>query len=191
MLNWIWVTLIFFAVVFAMIAGNGQNMADVLLRAGDDAVRLTLSLLGSMTLWSGLMEILSETGDLRRIGRCIRRLAAPVYGGLQDEACWDAIGMNMAANLLGLGNAATPAGVRAAQLLGSMGADGMRALAALLVMNNAGLQLLPTTVIAMRQAAGSVNAADIWLPSVVSSLASAAVGLFVLTLVTRKGGVRG
>ena len=96
--------------------------------------------------------------------------------------------MNLAANLLGLGNAATPAGILAAQRLAQHGEKGMRALAMLLVLNNAGLTLLPTTVISLRQAAGSADPASTWLPSMAAGAASAAVGVAVLLVLQGREG---
>lgn len=82
-----------------------------------------------------------------------------------SEESWAAMGMNLAANLLGLGNAATPFGIRAAQLLAGQGADGLRGLLVLLVINNSGLELMPSAVMTLRQQAGSVAPGAIWLPT--------------------------
>lgn len=190
MMNRVWTCVLIGSVICGLVCGNVQEMGDALLTAGDDAVKLMLTLLASMTLWSGLMEILSETGDVRRLGRQIRRWAGWLFGDVRDEACWDAMSMNLSANLLGLGNAATPAGVRAAQLLAGQGQAGMTALAAFLALNNAGLQLLPTTVITLRRAAGSIDPAGIWGLSLTAAGVSAAVSMVSL-LVFRRAGAGG
>ena len=170
------------AIVYGMMNGNGSAMAAELMSAGEEALKLTMILVSSMTVWSGMLEILGSAGDLKRLGRMMRSVTSPLFGGVKDAECWEAIGMNLAANVLGMGNAATPAGIHAAKLLASRGEVGMRALAALLVVNNAGLQLMPTTVIAMRQAAGSVDAGCVWLPSLAASAASLAAGLAALRM---------
>lgn len=185
MLNHVWSGMLIASIAVGLGTGNVTEMADMLMTSGEEAIGLMLTLMAAMTLWSGLMEILSEAGDIRRIGRLLRKLTTPVFGGLRDEACWDAMSMNLAANLLGVGNAATPAGIRAAQLLSGQGEAGLRALAALLALNNAGLQLAPTTVITLRQAAGSSDPAGIWGVSLAAALAAATVSLAVLSLLNR------
>lgn len=157
------------------------------MEAGRDSVSLTISLLASMTLWGGLLEILSESGDLKKLSVGMKWLLQGMFGKVTDVTCWEAMGTNLAANLLGVGNAATPAGVRAAKLLAAQGESGMRALAMLLTLNNAGLQLLPTTVISIRQAHGSAEPASIWLPSLASSAVSAVVSVVVLLAIRRRG----
>lgn len=186
MLNQVWSGVLLAAVVFGMTTGKGSEMAAALTSSGEDAIGLTLTLLAAMTLWSGLMEILCEAGDVRRLGKLFRKVTAPAFGGLKDEACWEAMSMNLAANLLGVGNAATPAGVRAAQLLSAQGETGLRALAALLALNNAGIQLMPTTVITMRQAAGSADPAGIWGVSLAAATAAAVVSMLVLQLLNSR-----
>lgn len=184
-MNRIWTVLMLAACVLAAAVSPAQG-ASALLESGSKAVDMALTLMGSMVLWGGLMEVLSATGDVARLGRGLRRRLRPLFGGMEDEACWEAMGMNLAANILGLGNAATPAGVRAAELLSGQGETGLRALAMLLVMNNAGLQVMPTTVIALRSAAGAANPADIWLPAMLSSLAASVCGCGLMWLVNRR-----
>lgn len=177
----VWTTIVIGCVAAALLMGRASEASASLLAAGEESVRLMLMLLGSMTLWSGLLEILAAAGDLARLSRWMRLCLRGLFGGLQDAEAWGAISMSIAANLLGLGNASTPAGVRAAQLLAAQGENGRRALAMLMVINNAGLQLLPTTVITLRQAAGAADAGDFWGVSILA----AAVGLVVSCMVLR------
>ena len=99
--------------------------------------------------------------------------------------------LNLSANLLGLGNAATPAGVRAAELLARRGEEGLRALAMLLALNNSSLQLMPTTVIALRAQAGSAAPADIWPAALLSSAAATLTAAALMMLCQRRRGKRG
>jgi len=168
---------------------EGSGTTAALLQSGEGAVQFMLVLMGSMVLWSGLMEILNATGDIHRLGRLLRRVLAPLFPGLKDEESWAAMGMNIANKLLGLGNAATPAGIRAATLLEKQGEAGLQALAMLLVLNNSGLQLMPTTVITLRSAAGAADPADIWLPALAASGAATLCGGMLMWLLNR-GGVR-
>ncbi|MGN0778833.1 MAG: spore maturation protein A [Aristaeellaceae bacterium] len=169
-------------------AGAGEGGAEALLQSGTRAVSLMLELMASMTLWSGLMELLAAAGDVARLGRALAKAARHLFPHVQDEEGWAAVGMNVAANVLGLGNAATPAGIRAAQRLAAQGEEGVRVLALLLALNNSSLQLIPATVMTLRGAAGAAEPADIWLPTMVSSLVSTVVaaGLMLLLMRTRR-----
>lgn len=182
MVGKVWSALICASCVCAVMTGRGALSAQTLMDSGKQAVELLAELLGAMTLWSGLMEQLDAAGDLKRLGRLIRRGAQKLFPGIENEEAWSAAGMNLAANLLGLGNAATPAGIRAAELLSRQGEAGLKALGALLVLNNSGLQLMPATVIALRSAAGSADPAGIWLPTLLSSGAATLTAVLLLTL---------
>ncbi|MBR6667896.1 MAG: hypothetical protein IKL25_06000 [Clostridia bacterium] len=172
----------------AMLSGRAGAAASAVLESGEQAVKLLLTLLATMTLWSGLMEVVAESGDAARLGRLFRRILKPLFPGLEDDAAWDAISMNLSANLLGLGNAATPAGIEASKRLAALGKTGLRSLGMLLVLDNVGLQLLPTTVIALRQAAGAADPADVWgMTMLVSGTASVAAVLMMRVLQHRKG----
>ena len=183
----IWTVLVIASVAIALIMGRTGDAAEALLGSGDEAVALLLTLLATLTLWSGLMEILDATGDVARLGRLFRRVARPLFPGLSDDASWAAMGMNLSANLLGLGNAATPAGIQAARLLSAQGETGLRALAMLLAIDNASLQLMPTTVITLRQSAGSAAPADIWAATLITSAIASAAAIVLMTMLNRGG----
>lgn len=184
-MNAIWPVMVAVSILFAVATGNTQSAASALMDSGSKAVSLTIVLVASMALWSGIMEILNAAGDIRRIGGIFRRAAAPLFKDLTNQDCWDALSMNMAANLFGLGNAATPAGIKASVLLAKQGAVGERCLAMMLAVNNAGFQLIPATVIMLRRAAGSAAPADIWLPTLAASAASLMVAVALLHLLQR------
>ena len=120
--------------------------------------------------------------------RMLRRVLRPLFPGLEDETAWSAVSTNLAANLLGLGNAATPAGIEAAQRLAQLGETGLRSLAMLLALNNAGLSLLPTTVISLRAAAGSADPAGIWLPALIVSGVSTLASAGLMAIINRRRG---
>ena len=178
------------AAVMSLASGmTGGTMADMQLaaaRAGERAVSLGLTLAGTMTVWCGLAEIMREAGDDRRLGKLLRRLLGWLFPGIGDEEAWSAVCMNLSANMLGLGNAATPYGLAAAKRLAQLGQPGLRALAMLLVLNNSGLQWTPATVMAVRAAAGSVNPAAVWLPTMASS-GAATVAAVIMMKAAEKG----
>lgn len=168
--------------------GRMDDMASAVAVAGERALSLGAVLCGSMTIWCGLAQVLRETGDDARLARLLRRLLAPLFPGVSDDQAWRAMCMNISANMLGLGNAATPYGISAARLLASpaLGQSGLNALAMLLVLNNSGLQWIPTSVITLRAAAGSSSPTAVWLPTLISS-GAATLAAVVMMLLIRKG----
>lgn len=182
----VWTVLMLAASAIALITGRAGEAASALLSSGEQAVALLMTLLAGMTLWSGLMEILAASGDVARLGRVFRRVLRPLFRGMTDDDAWDAMSLNLSANLMGLGNAATPAGIEAAKRLAGLGEPGLRALAMLLALDNASLQLMPTTVITLRQAAGAANPADVWGPTLLVSGASAIIAAALMKLAQGK-----
>ena len=174
------------SLILALLTNRAPSAASALLNSAESGVSLMLTLLGTMTLWSGLMEVLLRTGDVAKLGLLIRKLFGRHSRALPDADCWEAIGMNLAANVLGLGNAATPPGVSAAKQLAAHGEPGLRVLALLLVLNNSGLQVLPTTVLTLRQAAGAQHPADIWGAMLISSAAVTLILTVLLILLRGK-----
>lgn len=181
----IWKFLCIAGLLYALFSLRGEKTAEAVLASGGEAVSLLITLTGTLTLWSGMLGVMRKTGDVRRIGRALHRLLRPLFCGVEDERTWEAISLNLSANLMGLGNAATPAGIEAAKRLSEQGENGRWALAMLLALNNAGLQWLPTTVISLRAAAGSAEPAGIWGATVLSA-AAATVTAAVLMLLVRK-----
>ena len=171
----------------SLLTGRAGEASGALLSSGGQAVSLLMTLLATMTLWSGLMEILSDTGDVARLGRFFRKALRPLFPHLQDDEAWNHISMNLSANLLGLGNAATPAGIAASRRLAALGEEGLRALAMLLVLDNASLQLIPTTVITLRQSAGAADPADIWGMTLIVSGASAIIAAVLMKIALHGG----
>lgn len=183
----IWMVLMLSSAALTLITGCAGEAASALLSSGEQAVSLTMTLLATMALWSGLMEILSDTGDVARLGRLFRKILRPLFPSLRDDEAWNHISMNLSANLLGLGNAATPAGIAAAQRLASLGENGLQALAMLLALDNASLQLIPTTVITLRQAAGALDPADIWGMTLLVSGASTIIAALMMKMMAPGG----
>ena len=183
----IWTALMMVSTVLAIAGGHAGDAAGALLDSGNQAVKLLLTLLASMTLWSGLLEILSASGDAARLGKLFRRVLKPFFPALEDEEAWNAMSLNLSANLLGLGNAATPAGIRAARRLASLGKNGLQALAMLLVLDNTSLQLIPTTVMTLRQAAGAADPGDVWGMTLLVSGASMVTAALLMKIVQGRG----
>lgn len=180
-----------FMVLTSVVCGIGNGcMADVsaaALSGAKAAVELCISLAGVLCLWSGFMELLKRCGLERKLAK----LFSPLLQHLLPHAAQDtdtlaAVSGNLSANLLGLGNAATPLGIRAARRM-AQGTNGTASneLCRLVVLNTASVQLLPTTVAAVRASCGAAAPFDI-LPAVWgSSLLSVAAGLLAARLLER------
>ena len=176
------------AVLYGAATGRGAQVGTAAAEGAMRAVELAISMGGMVCLWTGVMEVLRRCGIMSALARLLRPLLKLLFPSARDdEETMQALSANVSANLLGLGNAATPAGIRAAGGLRRLsgGTAASDELCRLVVMNTASIQLLPTTVAAVRSAAGAQNAFDI-LPAVwVSSLVSVCVGLLAARLMER------
>lgn len=176
----IWLLFVFFSVISAFISNCTKVLGTAVLDGASSAITVSLSLAGSLCLWSGLLRVMERAGLTARLSQ----LLAPVLGRLFPETAKDPTAMghisaNVSANLLGLGNAATPAGIAAAKRMQQLsgGSTASHELCRLIVLNTASIQLLPTTVAAVRAAAGCETPFDI-LPAVwLTSACALAVGL--------------
>ena len=174
------------SVLFGLLTGRMDQVSLATLSGGEEAVQLMLRLAGTLCLWSGLMEVMTRSGLADRIARMLSPLIRRLFGSYGEDAeARAAIAQNLSANLLGLGSAATPSGLRAAKRLKELsdkrGAPPHGAFL-LIVLNTASLQLLPTTVAAVRAGLGSPSPYDI-LPAVwVTSACSVAAGLLAARL---------
>lgn len=184
---WIWTGMVVLSVGYGIYAGTIDAVGAAAMEGAAAAVELCLSMAGIMCLWNGVMSVMRSCGLTESLSRLFR----PVLGRLLPNACWDeetlsALSGNVSANLLGLGNAATPLGIKAAQRM-AVGCGGKASdeLCLLVVLNTASIQLLPTTVAGVRSALGAENAFDI-LPAVwLASVISVAVGLLAARLLAR------
>ena len=187
-LGWFWAGAVLLGTVFAVWTGQGGEAAAAVTEGAVKAVELCIAMAGPLALWAGLGRLMERVG----LTDVLARLLSPVLGRLfpasrTDPELAGQLSSNVTANLLGLGNAATPAGIRAAGRLRDpkdpdRATDG---LCRLVVMNTASIQLLPTTVAAVRQSAGCASPFDI-LPCVwVSSILSVSAGLLAAKILGR------
>ena len=182
-------TALYLAGILAAAAGGNADAGGAVMEGAAKAVEVCLALVGPLCLWSGALELLERCGGSAVLSRALR----PALGRLfpvsaADREAFSALTENVSANLLGLGNAATPAGIRAVRRMGELGAGAADELGLFVVLNTASLQLLPTTIAALRAAGAAAGAAapfDI-LPAVLaSSLFSVSAGLLAAALLRR------
>lgn len=189
----IWTGMVVVSVIFGLFSGQMDAVSQAALTGAGSAVQLCLSMAGVLCLWSGVMEIMNRCGLSRRLARVFRPLLRWLLPrASRDDETLSAVSANVSANLLGLGNAATPLGVQAACRM-ARGQNGVASdeLCLLVVLNTASIQLVPATVASVRAAAGAAAPLDI-LPAVwFSSTLSVTVGLLAAKTLARLGGRRG
>lgn len=188
-MTWVWAGMVLLSLIFGLTTGNVDAVAEAAVEGASSAVELSLSMAGVLCLWSGVMEVMKVCGLSDALARAFRpalRRLLPVAS--RDAETLAAVSANVSANLLGLGNAATPLGIRAARRM-ARGCGGVASdeLCLLVVLNTASIQLLPATIASVRSAAGASAPFDI-LPAVwLSSVLSVTAGLTAAKLMERWG----
>ena len=175
------------ALVCGGISGRMAEVSAAAMEGAGAAVELVLTMAGAMCLWCGVMELLRRSGLASSLARRLRPVLGRLLpGAARDREAMEAVSANVSANLLGLGNAATPAGIRAAKRLAEgCGGTASDDLCRLVVLNTASIQLVPATVASLRAAAGCETPFDI-LPAVwLTSLLALAAGLGMAALLRR------
>lgn len=185
-MGWIWVGILAVSLVCAALTGRGSALAAAVTQGAQEGITLGISLAGSLCLWSGVGRLMEAGGVMAALARALQPLLGRIFpSSREDGELRSALSGNVCANLLGLGNAATPLGVRAAKQL-RRGDTATDELCRLIVLNTASIQLLPTNVAALRSGLGCATPYDI-LPAVwVSSLLSASLGVGVAFLLARR-----
>ena len=184
LLNYFLTIALLLSTFFALFSASHAEAGNALIGGASAAVSFTLELLGAVCLWSAVMELLERSGAVKALTRLLAPLLRRLFPlSSRDGGIMAAISENVSANLLGL--AATPAGIRAAQGIARLGEPAKDELCRLVVLNTASIQLIPSTIAAVRAANGAVSAFDI-MPAVwFSSVVSVAVGLAMAKLLAR------
>lgn len=184
-MSWIWTILALACAALSVWNGNAQAVSEAALTGASTGVQLALSLAGPLCLWSGLAHVMEQAGLTEKLAVLLRPLLARLFPqGAKDPTTLGHIAANMTANLLGLGNAATPLGIAAVKRMARHAPPGAASdeMCRLIVMNTASIQLIPTTVATVRLANGCATPFDI-LPAVwVTSLCSVTAGLLAATV---------
>lgn len=189
MLNILWPFFIIISIFYAILSGNIENINNCIFESAENAVKLTLTLLGATCLWSGIMEIASKTDIIKYLSAILQPIIKKIFYNLDsNKKSYNNIIMNIIANILGLGNAATPLGLKAMGELQKENAnkdelsDNMMML---IVLNTASLQVIPTTVIAVRKSLGSNNSTQIIFPVWIATVCAAVVGILVAKIIIK------
>lgn len=203
MMNYIWGGMLIIGIIFGVATGNMQAVTDAVLQSSKEAVTLGISMLGIVAFWTGLMEVAQEAGVIAGLTRMIAPFMRFLFPKIpKGHRAWDSLSANFVANILGLGWAATPAGLRAMSDLeelerergnsefadttssGSLGSltnyssrTASNEMCTFLVMNISSLQLIPVNIIAYRSQYGSANPAAVIAPAIVATFFSTMVAV--------------
>ena len=189
MLNIIWVLLMIIGIGGSIALGKTDMIMNSIISSAKEAVEFAVGLIGIVSLWCGIIKILEDAGAVKWFSKIVKPIISRLFpSARKNEKAQNAIVTNFAANFLGLGNGATPSGIEAVAEM----QNNIKDVCLFLVINSAGIQLLPTTVIAMRAELGASAPVDIliptWIVSIVSMIFSLAVFVICNKLFFRKGG---
>lgn len=176
-MSWIWTGIAGISILCALFNGSGSNLAAAILQGAQAGVTLGISMTGSICLWSGAAAVMEAAGITGMLAALLKPLLRRIFPSTEkDPILSQQLSANICANFLGLGNAATPMGIQAAQRL-KQGVTATDELCRLIVLNTASIQLIPSNVAAVRAALGCRSPFDI-LPAVwMTSLMSAGLGV--------------
>ena len=190
MINYIWGFLIIFGVLYFFLTGDISGLNNEIMLNSQKALKLIIDITPSIVLWSGLMRIAEDSGLLNKFARLLNPILKRLFPTIKkDSAALGYISSNIAANMLGLGSAATPFGLKAMSKLQEENDNKKEASSAMitfLVLNTAGVTLIPTTVIAMRTIYKSFNPSSIIIPSIIATMMASIAGLALDCFIRRK-----
>lgn len=190
MLNVIWPIFIIISIVYAFFVGRIDQVNASIFESAESTVNLMLTFFGTLCLWNGIMEIASNTTLMEKLTKFLSPLMKILFPEIkkQDKE-YKEISMNMVANILGLGNAATPLGLKAMETMQEKNTKKDRlsnSMAMLIVINTASLQIIPTTVIAIRTSLESTNPTSIIVPVWVATIAAFTTVVILSKILSKK-----
>lgn len=190
MVGYIWAFLIIVGISFSFLTGNMSSINTSILRNANEALNLIVAIIPTVILWSGIMKIAEESGLLTKFSRLLNPILKRLFPSVpKDNPALGYISSNIAANMLGLGSAATPFGLKAMDELQKINPQKDTAstpMITFLVLNTAGVTLIPTTVLSMRVAFNSSNPSIIIIPGILATFISNIAGLLLDYFIRRK-----
>lgn len=190
MLNKIWPIFIVISIIYAILFNNLENINNSIFESTENTISITMTLLGTMCLWSGLMKIASNLSLIEKFCKLLNPIIDFLFPDLKKfPKIKKEISMNMIANILGLGNAATPLGLKAME---SMQKENEKkdtlsnSMMMFVLVNTASIQLIPTTVLAIRKSLGSENSTGILVPVWIATICAAISGIIIIKLLIKR-----
>ena len=190
MLNILWPIFIIISFIYSFFSGNIDEVNKSIFDSASSAVELSITFLGTMCLWNGIMKIIKNTSLINKLTKVLNPVMKLLFPELKNnnEAYQD-ISMNVIANILSLGNAATPLGIKAMKTMqkeNSRKDTLSNSMITFIVLNTASIQLIPTTVITIRSSFGADNPSSVIIPIWIASITAAIVGIFATKILIKK-----
>ncbi|MBE6975803.1 MAG: spore maturation protein A [Ruminococcaceae bacterium] len=187
-MSWIWTGILGISLMFAVFLGRGDALVSAIMTGSQAGVTLAISMAGAICLWTGVGKLMEHAGITGRLAKLLKPVLHRLFPGTKrDPLLASSLSANICANLLGLGNAATPMGIQAAQRMKDFARPGIATdqMCRLIILNTASIQLIPSNVAAVRSSLGCITPFDI-LPAVwITSACSAGLGLLAAYLLGR------
>lgn len=191
MLNKIWPFFLIISFVFAIFSGKLPEVNNSIFESTSSAIELCLTLIGTMSLWCGIIKIAMKTSIIDKLIKLLKPILKILFPEInENDDVHKEISMNIIANLLGLGNAATPLGLKAMEDLQKKNKNKQElsnSMAMLIVLNTASIQIIPTTVIAIRTALGAKNPTEMLIPIWIATVAAAVSAIISAKLFIKLG----
>ena len=190
MLNIIWPAFIVISIIYAFLSGNIENVSNGLFDSAKSAVELTITFFGTICLWNGIIEIVKRTTLIDTLSKTLKPIIRFLFPEIKNnKKANEEISMNMVSNLLGLGNAATPIGLKAMETMQKENPKKdtlTNSMAMFILINTASIQLIPTNVIAIRSSLGSKEPSSIILGVWVATVTAAVVGITAAKILMKR-----
>lgn len=190
MLNIIWPLFLIISFIYAIFNGRVVDVNNSIFESTKTAVDLSISLLGTICLWNGIMQIASKTSIIKYLSKLLKPIMKKIFPDIEEEdEVHNQITMNIIANIMGLGNAATPLGLKAMKMLQEKNKEKDKlsnSMAMLIVLNTASIQIIPTTVIAIRNSLGSQNPTAMIIPVWIATIFAACSSIFTAKILMKK-----
>lgn len=192
MINKIWFFIIAFSIAFAATNGKLEALNEEIFASLKSSLDLSLGLLGNLMLWCGILKAAEKAGLVEKLGSIIRPVLGLLFRDIPEKsAAMGAMVMNITSNMLGLGNAATPFGLKAMAELQKLNRNkntATNAMALFLVINGAPICIIPSTVMSIRASLGSSNPGAVIIPSIITSMAALTVGVICCKILEKREG---
>lgn len=182
-MNIFWLLMMLSSMLVLLIT-NPSAVLSEMIGASASSLKLCIELCAVYAVWLGMLELLEASGLSQKLAKLLRPIIRKIFK-VEDEQAQKYIAMNLSANMLGLGNASTPMGIKAMQSLDDKSGKANFSMIMLIVINATSIQLLPTTIIGLRTSAGSTNPADIILPTLLATILTTILGIVLVHLIDK------
>ena len=192
-MNIVWAIMLVVGILIFIITGRADIATTSALNGAASAIELIISMAGGYALWMGMLKIAERSGLVEALSKRVRGIITRLFRGLSpDSPAAGYISLNLIANMLGLGNAATPFGLKAMAAMQKENKTDRAtdAMCMFLIINSAAVQLIPSTVITLRNAAGAADPAAITIPTLIATAVSAATGILLAKMMEKRSSIK-